>query len=119
MDISGNRLLRIMGRSLLLEVLILSAVATDSPTRLRFPDEDMGKDSLPSRKKAQVEAARQFRVFHQFQFEDGKSGYLAQSVFAAPLRSGRRVEVDWPSGRKQLVESSLEENQTLVITEPK
>jgi len=30
-----------------------------------------------------------------------------------------RVEVDWPSGRKQLVRAGVEENQTLVITEPK
>jgi len=30
-----------------------------------------------------------------------------------------RVEVDWPSGRKQVVQNRLEENQTLVITEPK
>ena len=70
MHIARNRLLRVFGRLLSLGLLILSAVATDSPTRLRFPDEDMGKDSLPSRKKAQLEAARQFKVFHQFQFED-------------------------------------------------
>ncbi|HXW16147.1 MAG TPA: CRTAC1 family protein [Terriglobia bacterium] len=70
MDIARNRLLRVSGRLLSLGLLILSAVATDSPTKLRFPDEDMGKDSLPSRKKAQLEAARQFKVFHQFQFED-------------------------------------------------
>jgi hypothetical protein len=30
----------------------------------------MGKDSLPSRQKAQMEAAKQFKVFHQFQFAD-------------------------------------------------
>ncbi len=51
-------------------ILVLSVVAIDSTIRARFPDEDMGKDSLPSRKKAQLEAARQFKVFHQFQFED-------------------------------------------------
>jgi enediyne biosynthesis protein E4 len=70
MDIARNRLLRASGRLLSLGLLILSAVATDSPTRLRFPDEDMGRDALASRKKAQLEAARQFKVFHQFQFED-------------------------------------------------
>jgi len=59
MDIARNRLLRVWGRWLWLELLILSAVATDSPTRQRFPDEDMGKDSLPARKKAQLETARQ------------------------------------------------------------
>jgi enediyne biosynthesis protein E4 len=57
-------------------------------------------------------------------YNDGKSGYLAQSVL--PLYFGLgdapridRVEVDWPSGRKQVVQSGLEENQTLVIAEPK
>jgi enediyne biosynthesis protein E4 len=70
MHVARNRLLRASGRLLSLGLLILAAVATDSPIRLRFPDEDMGKDSLPSRKKAQLEAARQFKVFHQFQFED-------------------------------------------------
>jgi hypothetical protein len=57
-------------------------------------------------------------------YNDGKSGYLAQSVL--PLYFGLgdapridRVEVDWPSGRKQLVQTGVEESQTLVITEPK
>src|SRR5579871_1481869 len=36
-------------------ILVLSVVAIDSTIRARFPDEDMGKDSLPSRKKAQLE----------------------------------------------------------------
>lgn len=65
-----NRLLQFCYGLFAVAVLILSGVAIDSTTRARFPDEDMGKDSLPSRKKAQLEAARQFKVFHQFQFED-------------------------------------------------
>jgi enediyne biosynthesis protein E4 len=55
-------------------------------------------------------------------YNDGKSGYLSQS--ALPLYFGLgetttidRVEVDWPSGRKQVLTSGLGENQTLVITE--
>jgi enediyne biosynthesis protein E4 len=57
-------------------------------------------------------------------WNDGKSGYLAQS--ALPLYFGLgdatkvdNIEVDWPSGRKQVVTTGLEENQTLRITEPK
>ena len=57
-------------------------------------------------------------------YNDGKSGHLAQSVL--PLYFGLgdapridRVEVDWPSGREHLVQTGLEENQTLVIAEPK
>jgi hypothetical protein len=54
---------------------------------------------------------------------DGKSGYLSQS--ALPLYFGlgeaariERVEVDWPSGRKQVLTRGLETGRTLVVTEP-
>jgi hypothetical protein len=56
-------------------------------------------------------------------YNDGKSGYLSQSVL--PLYFGLgdatkidRIEVDWPSGRKQLLTKGLRENETLKITEP-
>ena|ERR1017187_8882603 len=48
-------------------VLLLGATADTAP-RPRYPQEDMGADSLPARKKAQLEAARQFKIFHDFQF---------------------------------------------------
>jgi hypothetical protein len=55
---------------------------------------------------------------------DGKSGYLSQSVL--PLYFGLgdatkvdRVEVTWPSGRKQVVTQGLRVNDTLRITEQK
>jgi len=55
-------------------------------------------------------------------YNDGKSGYLAQSVL--PLYFGlgdspgiESVEVDWPSGRKQVLTTGIEENQTLRIKE--
>ena len=59
-----------------------------------------------------------------FRYNDGKSGYLAQSVLPLYFGLGAamkvdRVEVDWPSGRKQLVTTGLQENHTLTITEPK
>jgi hypothetical protein len=57
-------------------------------------------------------------------FNDGKSGYLSQS--ALPLYFGvgdanniGRIEVDWPSGRKQAVTEGLRVNDTVRITEPK
>jgi enediyne biosynthesis protein E4 len=57
-------------------------------------------------------------------YHDGKSGYLSQS--ALPLYFGlgdatkiERVEVHWPSGRTQTVREHLEENQVLVVAEPK
>jgi len=56
-------------------------------------------------------------------YNDGKSGYLSQSVL--PLYFGLgdapgidRVEVDWPSGRKQSVTTGLRDNVTLRVTEP-
>jgi hypothetical protein len=57
------------------------------------------------------------------QWNDGKSGYLAQSVL--PLYFGLgdaaavdRVEVDWPSGRRQVITTGLTPNTTLRLTEP-
>ena len=37
---------------------------------IRYPDPDIGVDSLPGRKKAQMETVDQFKVFYQFQFAD-------------------------------------------------
>ena len=58
------------------------------------------------------------------QWVDGKSGYLSQSVL--PLYFGLgdstkvdRVEVDWPSGRKQTVTEGVRQNSTLQVTEPR
>jgi hypothetical protein len=56
-------------------------------------------------------------------FNDGKSGYLSQSVLPLYFGLGEakkidRVDVDWPSGRKQAVTEGLQVNQTLRITEP-
>ena len=70
MSFRGNRLLTIAQGLLPLVILALAVVATDSGIRTRYPDNDMGRDSLPGRKKAQMEAAKQFRVFYQFQFSD-------------------------------------------------
>ena len=57
-------------------------------------------------------------------YNDGKSGYLSQS--ALPLYFGLgdaekidSVEVDWPSGRKQVETQRPEINRTLQIAEPK
>jgi hypothetical protein len=55
---------------------------------------------------------------------DGKSGYLSQSVLPLYFGLGDAAKVDsvevvWPSGRKQVVTSGLRVNDTLRITEPK
>lgn len=60
----------------------------------------------------------------QTQPHDGKSGYLSQS--SLPLYFGlgdaatiERVEVTWPSGRKQVLEKPLPPDALMIITEPK
>jgi hypothetical protein len=57
-------------------------------------------------------------------YNDGKSGYLSQS--ALPIYFGLgdaaeidSIEVEWPSGRKQVVTQGLEINRTLQIVETK
>lgn len=60
----------------------------------------------------------------QTRFNDGKSGYLAQSQM--PLYFGLAsatavdsIEVAWPSGKKQTVRENLRANTLLTITEPR
>ena len=57
-------------------------------------------------------------------YNDGKSGYLSQSVI--PLYFGLgdakavdRIEVQWPSGRKSLLTSGITINRLLTISEPR
>ena len=57
-------------------------------------------------------------------YNNGKSGYLSQSALALYFGLGDskkvdRIEVAWPSGRKQVVSDGLGINQILRITEPK
>jgi hypothetical protein len=58
------------------------------------------------------------------QWNDGKSGYLSQSVL--PLYFGLedaagidQVEIEWPAGRKQVITDGLRANSTLRVTEPR
>src|SRR5215831_987328 len=51
-------------------LVIRGGVKKESPVPVRFPDPDIGVDSLPARKKAQLETVNQFKVFYQFQLVD-------------------------------------------------
>lgn len=44
--------------------------STEPEPQLRYPDPDIGVNSLAARKKAQMETVNQFKVFYQFQFTD-------------------------------------------------
>jgi hypothetical protein len=59
----------------------------------------------------------------QTQQNDGKSGYLSQSSLPLYFGLGEatnidRIEVSWPSGRKQLLQRNLKPNTLLSIVEP-
>jgi hypothetical protein len=56
-------------------------------------------------------------------YNDGKSGYLSQSVLPLYFGLGDSSEIDsieisWPSGRKQTITKGLRENELMRITEP-
>jgi enediyne biosynthesis protein E4 len=61
-------------RALWIAVLPLLAAlvcaSSDSAPLVRYPDPDIGVDSLAARAKAQRQTVDQFKVFHQFHFTD-------------------------------------------------
>ena len=50
--------------------LVFGGAASDSVPPVRYPDPDIGVDSLAARKKAQLDTVGQFKVFYQFHFTD-------------------------------------------------
>ncbi len=59
----------------LLPVLLLAIIGrgkarSRTTTKANFPDPDIGADSLPARKEAQLKTVNRFKVFYQFQFAD-------------------------------------------------
>ena len=71
---------------------------------------------------AKVRVVAGDRVFTEWQ--DGKSGYLSQSDLPLYFGLGSaarvdRVEIDWPSGRRQTVTKGIKMNATLKVTEPR
>ena len=60
----------------------------------------------------------------QTRLHDGKSGYLSMSSMPEYFGLGDsdkidRIEIDWPSGTKQVVTDNLAPNRVIEITEPK
>jgi hypothetical protein len=57
------------------------------------------------------------------QYNDGKSGYLSQSLLPLYFGLGKaaavdRIEVDWPSGKRQVVTSGIKPNSRMRLVEP-
>jgi hypothetical protein len=57
-------------------------------------------------------------------YNDGKSGYLSQSVLPlyfglADAQKVDRVEVEWPSGKKSVLDKNISLNKTITISEPR
>ncbi|MBI2948305.1 MAG: CRTAC1 family protein [Verrucomicrobia bacterium] len=58
------------------------------------------------------------------QFNDGKSGYLAQSVIPlyfglGEIEAASSVEIRWPSGRTQIISDAIPRNGLLTVREPR
>jgi hypothetical protein len=95
----------------------LAAVRPDlSFLRLALLGEASNRDGLGARVTVTAGGRDQVQV------HDGKSGYLAQS--RRPLYFGLgeaatvdRIQVDWPSGRRQVLEGPIAANQLLTVHE--
>ena len=51
-------------------LLAATGAASDSAPQVRYPDPDIGVDTLAARKKAQADTVDQFKVFYGFHFTD-------------------------------------------------
>ena len=57
--------------SLLAAALVVpNSTLSQSIPDVKFPDPDVGVDSLAARRKTQVDTADQFKVFYKFRFTD-------------------------------------------------
>src|ERR1700676_1740507 len=65
-----NRPLLIVLVLLIAALLAPGFASSDSAIQVRYPDPDVGVDSLAARARAQQQTADQFKVFHQFHFID-------------------------------------------------
>jgi hypothetical protein len=101
------------------QVLInsLSTVRPPHYIQVRLVGSASNRDGLGARVQVKTGGVVQTR------YHDGKSGYLAQS--ALPLYFGLgeadtidRIEVNWPSGKTQVIENPGKANRLLTLTEP-
>src|SRR5580700_2625793 len=87
--------------SLASAAFIPALVWSGSAPQVRYPDPDVGIDSLPARQKAQLATVNQFKVFYQFQFADKvkESGItFVQHVEEDGARAYKHVHYDHGNG---------------------
>ena len=70
MTLRGNRSLSMAMSLLAAALLVQGSTSTGSAQDVRYPDPDIGVDSLAARRKAQVDTADRFKVFFKFRFTD-------------------------------------------------
>ena len=70
MALHGNRSLWIATSLLAAALLVPDSTSSQSTPDVKYPDPDIGVDSLAARRKAQVDTADRFKVFFKFRFTD-------------------------------------------------
>jgi enediyne biosynthesis protein E4 len=70
MALHGNRSLSIATSLLAAALLVPVNTSSQSTPDVRYPDPDVGVDSLAARQKAQLDTADRFKVFFKFRFTD-------------------------------------------------
>src|SRR5580658_4207927 len=70
MAIPNGRLLMALVLVIAGSLLGILGVSSDTKPRPRYPDVDIGADSLAARKQAQLATEKQFSVYYQFHFTD-------------------------------------------------
>src|SRR5215204_3634916 len=66
----GKRSLSLAMSLLAASILVPVSTSTQSTLDVKYPDPDVGVDSLAARRKAQVATADRFKVFFKFRFTD-------------------------------------------------
>lgn len=102
-------------------MVLVSDLAAKRPVRylaVKLVGTTSNRDGLGATVKV-VSGAKTYTRYH-----DGKTGYLAQGLLPLYFGLGEaaqvdRVEVLWPSGKRQMVTEGLAVNARLTVTEPR
>ena len=101
-------------------MVLLSDLSARKPLLRYLKIELVGTRSNRSGLGAKVSIRTGARTY--VQVRNGKSGYLSQSLFPLYFGLGEaetvdQIEIQWPSGRKQVVSGPIETNGLIEVTE--